>query len=111
MDNLDYTINGEQYQFDVAPYIDPDSGRAMAPIMFIGQALGADLDWDNDTETDTITLGGIVLKIEVNQPLPDDMGMAMMINDRLFVPLRYISEYLGARVDWEEESQAVTIIK
>jgi len=97
------------YQFDIAPYIEPDSGRAMAPVMFVAQALGADLDWDDTANAETITLGGAVLKIEADQPLPDGMGTAVMVKDRLFVPLRYISEFLGARVDWDAGTQTVTI--
>ena len=35
----------------------------------------------------------------------------MLINDRTMVPIRYISEALGAVVDWNEELQEVTITK
>lgn len=34
---------------------------------------------------------------------------AIMINDHVFVPIRFIAENLGAKIDWDEQNNAVKI--
>jgi hypothetical protein len=51
------------------------------------------------------------LKITSGQQLAGDMGTAALVDDRLFVPVRYISEYFGANVDWDANTQTVIITK
>ena len=34
-----------------------------------------------------------------------------IINDRTYVPIRFVAEELGAEVQWNEETKTVTIIK
>jgi hypothetical protein len=106
---LPYTRNGASELFDVPPYLDPHSGRTMVPIRFIAEGLGAKVEWNAASMTDTITLNGKSLSVVVNQPLPNDMGTAVIVNDRLFVPIRYISEGLGAKVEWDAPTQTVLI--
>jgi len=38
---MSYSINDKEDFFDVAPYIDHDTGRTMVPIRFTTNALGA----------------------------------------------------------------------
>ncbi|MDR1558703.1 MAG: chitobiase/beta-hexosaminidase C-terminal domain-containing protein [Clostridiales bacterium] len=109
--NKAYTRNGEIMYFDVAPYIEPSSNRTMVPIRFIAEALGATVSWDNATSTDYISLYDKTLSIVLNKQLPGGMGSAMLINDRLFVPIRYVSEQLGATVDWDQNTRTVFITK
>ena len=109
--NKTYTKNGETAYFDVAPYIEPSSNRTMVPIRFIAEALGATVSWNNATQTDTISLYDKTLTIVLNTQLPNNMGSSMLINDRLFVPIRYVSEQLGARVDWDADTRTVVISK
>jgi hypothetical protein len=104
-----YTVNGIAKQFDVAPYIDAEYNRAMVPIRFIAEALGATVYWDNNAKTDTITLGGKNFVIKLGQPLPNALGVATLKNDRLFVPVRYVAEQSGADVQWDSASQTITI--
>ena len=106
---LKYTDRGAEYMFDVEPYIDPQSARTMVPIRFIAEALGARVDWIDSIKTDYITLGGKTLSIVLNKPLPDGMGTAVIVKDRLFVPIRYVSEQLGATVGWDDKTKTVTI--
>ena len=62
-------------------------------------------------KTDFIYLDGKTLSIVLNQPLPDNMGTAVIVNDRLFVPVRYVSEQLGAKVYHDISTKIVTIVK
>ena len=111
IDNKVYTKNGVQAEFDVAPYIEPGSNRAMAPIRFIAEAFSASVVWEDEIKTGFIHLDGKSLSIALNQPLPDNMGKAVIVRDRLFVPVRYVSEQLGAKVDWDANGRRVTITR
>ena len=46
-----YKINDKTYVMDVAPFIDPRFNRTVVPLRFIGEAIGLDVKWDNDTRT------------------------------------------------------------
>ena len=108
---LPYTKNGVRADLDVAPYIDAGSARTMVPIRFIAEAMGAKVVWDDSVKTDYITLNGKTISIVLNKPLPGGMGTAVIKNDRLFVPVRYVSEQLGASVNWEDTENMVVIKK
>jgi hypothetical protein len=47
------TVNGQPQILDVAPFI--VGSTTLVPLRFIAQALGASVDWNNDTSTVTIT--------------------------------------------------------
>lgn len=47
------TVNGQPQTLDVAPFI--VGSTTLVPLRFIAQALGATVDWNNDTSTVTIT--------------------------------------------------------
>ncbi|MDR1000017.1 MAG: chitobiase/beta-hexosaminidase C-terminal domain-containing protein [Clostridiales bacterium] len=104
-----YTKNDVAAQFDVAPYVEPSSGRTMVPIRFIAEAFGAQVEWYNDIQTDIITLGNRSLSIVLGRELPNSMGKSMLIQDRLFVPVRYVSEQLGATVLWTAHTDPIII--
>ena len=47
--NIKITVNGQQVEMDVEPFI--YEGRTLVPVRFVSEALGADVDWDNNTNT------------------------------------------------------------
>jgi len=100
-------VNGTKINFpDVKPFIDENS-RTQVPIRFVGEALGADVVWDGNTKKVAITLSGrkVVLQIgnksyEVNgqEKLMDTV--TLLKESRTFVPVRFVSEALGANVKY-----------
>ena len=106
--NKIYTKNDWLYTSDVAPYISNDD-RTMVPIRLVAKALGARVDWDAASCLVTISKNNKLLKIVIDQPLPDAMGTAVIRDSRTFVPIRYISEQLGAVVKWFPEFMTVEI--
>ncbi|MDR1559162.1 MAG: CIA30 family protein [Clostridiales bacterium] len=110
IDSKTYTKNGVAYMNDVAPYISGDD-RTMVPLRLISEGLGAIVDWEADTRTVIITLNGKTLRVVVDQPLPNNMGTAVIRNDRTFVPIRYISESLGATVTWDAQTKTVVVMQ
>jgi chitinase len=93
---------------DVAPYISSDN-RTMTPLRVIAETLGADVSWTDTTKTVTIQKGAKTLSLTINQPLPDGMGTAVIVNNRTFVPIRYIAEQLGANVVYDDVGKTVKI--
>jgi len=111
-------VNGQQVSFpDATPFIDKN-GRVQAPARFVAQALGAQVAWDGDKDTAYITGQGKSIALfpghdaaKVNgAEVKLDSG-ALLINDRVYVPVRFIAENLGAVVQWDENVKAVKIIK
>ena len=101
---------------DVEPKIVND--RTMLPIRFIAEALGAKVEWIEDTETVKITADGIDITIKVGEEKATVNGKEIALdspsfieNDRTYLPLRFVSENLGATVDWNEAEQKVTVTK
>jgi len=103
-----YTIDGVSFVMDAIPYV--ANGRTMVPLRFVAEAMGADVSWNREAQTVTVTQEGfapIVLVIGV--PLPDGLGMPEVIDGRTFIPFRFISQSLGASVRWDSAAQAVYV--
>jgi len=106
--SLYYTNHeGEVLLGDAAPFI--TGNRAHVPLRIIAEALGAEVTWNRATRTGYMANGDTVVSIVVNQPLPDGMGMPVIINNRTMVPARYISETFGAEVRWDRDNAAVYV--
>ena len=107
-------MNGEANTLDVAPQI--INGRTMLPIRFVAEALGAEVGWNGDTRTVTIIKGttNIEITIDSNKAIVNGLTQtldapAFVENGRTYLPVRFVSENLGAKVGWEESTQTVTI--
>ncbi len=50
------TVNGQPQTLDSPPFV--QGSRTLVPLRFVAQALGANVDWNNNTSTVTITGGG-----------------------------------------------------
>jgi len=102
---------------DVLPIIQQD--RALVPLRFIAEALGADVDWTNATTdrplTVHITIDGQTLSFGIGEITPQlaALGMdipAQIMNSRTMVPLRFVSEFFGAVVNWDSAARSIEII-
>jgi hypothetical protein len=107
IDNKNYTVNGVLMESDAAPFI--AHGRTMIPLRIISEALGASVSFNSATGTVTIIHKGAQISLLIDTPLPNDMGTPVVINGRTFVPIRYVSETLGAAVRWDNTNSAVYI--
>lgn len=113
-DELTVKVNGTTIAFDAKPYI--ENNRTMVPIRFISEALGAKVDWNGTYKLVTITLNdtrieqkiGKTVAIVNNHEVTFDVP-AVIKNDRTMVPVRFVSEALGANVIWEESTRTVII--
>ncbi len=101
--------------FDSPPYIDANN-RTMVPLRAIGEALGATVSWDQAAQLVTLVRGGTTLQLTIGRVTavvngqPQTMDTVPVIrNDRTMVPLRYVGEFLGTTVSWDDASRTVTV--
>jgi len=93
-----------------APFLDAATDRLMIPLRTVAEATGTNVRWDDATRSAVIYLPTGTLVIPVDQPLPDGMGSTIIVNDRVFVPARFVMEALGANdVRWYEPNQQAII--
>ena len=107
-------LNGNPVAFDVAPF--QVGNRTMVPMRAIFEALGAEVQWNDSTQTVTATkdASNVQLTIGETDALVDGQTVAldvpaMIRRGSTMVPLRFVSESLGADVRWSEANQMVSI--
>lgn len=107
-------VDGQPLSFDVPPSM--IQGRVLVPLRGIFERLGATVDFDPQTQhivavrgpqTVELTIGSRQARVNSNAALLD--VPAFTIAGRTMVPLRFISESLGANVQWVEASQTILI--
>ncbi|MET3506271.1 stalk domain-containing protein [Halalkalibacter oceani] len=108
------TSNGAQHQLLAAPYV--KSNRTLVPLRFISEHLGADVMWNGSERSVTVTVDGKTLVLHEGSQVIQVNGARHTIEaapeikqGTTFVPLRFISEQLGATVEWNQTQQRVTI--
>jgi len=113
----DLAGNAPTQVMDVLPFI--QDGRTLIPIRFISDALGAEIDWTNATDdrplTVYLTLNGQTLSFGIGEITPQlaELGMdvpAQLMGNRTMVPLRFVSEFFGAVVNWDSDTRSIEII-
>ncbi|WP_161568209.1 stalk domain-containing protein [Anaerobacillus alkaliphilus] len=107
-------VNWNKLVLSDAPYL--KNQRTLVPLRFISETLGATVHWDPESKTVTIHYGGKKIELQEGSRTVRLNGKATTIdvapeikNGRTFVPLRFISENLGARVDYWPSNQQITI--
>jgi hypothetical protein len=108
------TLDESQLSFDVPPVI--ENGRTLVPLRAIFESLGATVQWDGNTQTVTATKTGTTIIITIGQTTAYKNGSLIalavspkIINNRTMVPLRFVSEALGAQVNWDGYTQTIKI--
>jgi mono/diheme cytochrome c family protein len=113
-DDITVLVDGKKLSFPEPPR--NIKGTVLVPLREIFEALGAKVSWDGKTKTVkatkqnitvTLTIGKSVAtvnkkSVKLSQP-------AQLINGKTFVPLRFVSESLGAKVEWDGSTQTVTV--
>jgi hypothetical protein len=116
-DNIGVRVNGERVDFPAAQPTQI-AGRVMIPLRGVLQRLGADrVQWRPERQEVLVsgTAGDMRLRIgdrvAVVNGRPVELDVPpMVIQDTTMVPLRFVSENLGAKVDWLPATQTVYIV-
>jgi len=120
--DVNATVNGKSVSNDVAPKIVND--RTMLPIRFVAEALGAEVGWNEYSQSVSINwptkvyisikIGSNYASVAENRRPEEQVKLdspAFVENDRTYLPLRFIAEKLGADVQWDDATQTITITK
>lgn len=115
--NISVEVDGKALNMDVAPYI--KNSRTMIPFRAIFEGLGAKVTYDFVDERKKIVVGEkldtkVILTIGKDKAIVNKKekpldAPAELKNSRTFVPLRFVSESMGAKVDWDEKNRKVSI--
>ncbi|MBK5263064.1 MAG: copper amine oxidase N-terminal domain-containing protein [Peptostreptococcaceae bacterium] len=108
-------VNDQLIKFDSQPYIDSNS-RTMIPVRFVSEKLGATVEWNAEYRIVTITNGKNVVEMTINDTAMTKNGVLkfmdtkpVIVSSRTMVPLRFVSEELGATVQWDNATKTVNI--
>ena len=107
-------VNGDKVKFDQKPFI--ENSRTLVPMRAIFEALDAEVIWNGEGRTITVTKGknSIFLKVDSNKMLVNGKEKtidvpAKIVGNRTLVPLRAISEALNSDVEWYPDSKTILI--
>jgi len=109
--NVDMYVNGSQIEFpDQLPLIDAATGRTYVPLRFVSEFFGCEVKWDQEKQLIVVTKDQISIFLSVGESiaLVQDQGNSRLIsiappeliNNRTMVPLRFMSEVVGAQVNF-----------
>lgn len=108
-------IDGKKLSLDVPPVI--VGGRTLVPLRAIFEALGADVTWIGEKQTVVAVRGRTNISLPVGETAalingtPNKLDVpAQIVAGRTLVPVRFVSESLGALVDWDNTTRTVTIV-
>ncbi|PWK16220.1 copper amine oxidase N-terminal domain-containing protein [Tumebacillus permanentifrigoris] len=110
----DVVVDGEWIRFDVQPQV--FQYRTLVPMRMIFEALGADVHWEDDTQTAVASKNGVTLRLPIGSQIVTKNGQpvtldvpAQLVSNRTMVPVRFLAESFGDEVLWDEQQGRVTI--
>ena len=121
-------LNDKLLGFEQPPVTEND--RTLVPMRFLLEQMGAEVTWDDATQTATATVPvtteeeiqtfGLAEEKSVTFSVDNTMATvngsaatmdvpARLINDKTMVPLRFLSENLGFNVQWDEAARTAIV--
>lgn len=122
VNSLIATINSKMVTLDAKPLLDKTTDRVMVPFRFLGETFGAKVGWFPSENKITYELGEERLTFilglsEVKMQLGEEYSKILpletpskLIGNRLYVPLRLVSELLGSMINWDGKTQGIKIV-
>ncbi|MBC7195409.1 MAG: copper amine oxidase N-terminal domain-containing protein [Caldisericia bacterium] len=112
-------INDSPQEIDVPPQI--VEGRTLLPIRWVAEPLGAEVSWDGLEKKVTVTLKSTTIELWIGKNIAKVNGVdtpidpnnpkvvPMIISGRTMLPVRFVAENLGCKVDWDPNLREVKI--
>jgi hypothetical protein len=108
------TVDGQELRTSVDPI--QRNGRTLVPLRNIFEALGATVDWHPSTRDIAANRGSNRIALRIGEHNARVNGQqvwldqpATLYRGSTMVPLRFVSEALGARVDWNNYTEVAAI--
>ena len=90
----------------------------LLPIRAVIEELGGAVGWENETQTVALELNGdiILMQVDSNTAFLNEEARSLdvapaIINGRTMLPIRFVAESFNLNVEWDGETQTVTITK
>jgi hypothetical protein len=107
-------LDGRILSFEVPPQV--VNGRTLVPLRAIFEAMGADVVWDEATQTISALRQGVSISLRIGSNVLTRDGVsipldvpAQTVGGRTLVPARAIAESFGADVVWDPGTMTITI--
>ncbi|MBW7474580.1 family 10 glycosylhydrolase [Paenibacillus oenotherae] len=107
-------LDGSLISSDVAPYVLPKANVTMVPLRVISENFGAVVDWSPAARKVTIGQGTTTIIMRPGQKTADVSGSSVTLDasaelksGRVMVPLRFVGEALGVKVEWDGMTRTV----
>ena len=111
--------DGKTVLIDVSPQV--VQGRTLLPIKWVAEPLGASVAWNSAERKVTVVLGTTTVELWIGRSTArvngssvaidaDNPGVVpLIVSGRTMLPVRFVAEQLGARVDYDAADRRVTI--
>ena len=120
IDNPLMEVNGGKEEIDkgrgTAPVV--VNGRTLVPIRAIVESFGGEVLWDDSTKSITLKLEDDTITLYVNKKTAHLNGKSKtldvapaIINERTFLPIRFVAEGFNLGVAWNDKSKTVSIVR
>lgn len=107
-------IDNNDIKFDTPPVI--KEGRILIPVRAITRGMKADLEWNQEEKMVTIIKDDVEIILYIDEAIALINGKEVeldivpsLYNNSTYVPLRFIAENLGLKVDYDEDEDLVII--
>lgn len=114
--NTDIRVNldANRVPFDAPPFI--SNGTTLVQFRPVFDRLGLQISWDEQTRTITGVKEGVQVQLQIDNPIAIVNGRSVtlpvapvIVDGNTFVPVRFISESVEAKVEWSEKYRTVSI--
>ena len=111
---VNLVINDNKVVSDVPPII--VNNRTMLPVNIVSTNLGADVNWNSKTRIVDVNKNGIHIQFNIDTKKVFVNGVQKAVdpsvtvkNDRSYLPAAFLTEQLGAKIEWKQETRTVII--
>lgn len=112
----DATVNGEVIKNAMPSPPVIIKGKTVVPFRFIGEKLGAEIGWDDMAKKVSYKLEGKTIEMWIGKSVAVVNGVSVtvdpppqVIKGSTMVPLRFISDNLGAGTEWRATTKTIII--
>lgn len=113
-DAVRLVIDGKPVTPDVPPRI--VNGRTLVPIRIISETLGAAVEWSEAERLVTVSQRSVRVQLKIDDTRATINGEPALldvpptiVDGRTLVPLRFVAEALGLKVEWEGATRTVRV--
>lgn len=99
LDNPIFTINGNPQAAHSSPLIyDGEFMLSIDTLAYIMDASVVSIGLAGEEQTAIFSYGNRIIQIPIGEPLPNDMGIAIMVEDNIYIPFPFAAGIIGGKM-------------